>query len=62
MLYLTRGPQEAIRIGDEITVVVLKIKGNQVTLGIQAPREVGVGRERVEKSHENGLFGAPRPR
>lgn len=45
MLYLTRSPKEAIRIGDEITVVVLKAKGDRVTLGIEAPREVGVGRE-----------------
>ncbi len=45
MLYLTRGTQEAIRIGDDITVVVLKVKGDQVTLGIEAPKEVAVMRE-----------------
>lgn len=48
MLYLTRNAQQAIRIGDDITVVVLKIKGNQVILGIEAPKEVVVLREELQ--------------
>jgi carbon storage regulator len=47
MLILTRKPTESIRIGSEITVVVLDIKGNQVRVGIAAPRDVTVHREEV---------------
>ena len=47
MLILTRKPTESITIGSEITVVVLGIKGNQVRIGIAAPRDVTVHREEV---------------
>lgn len=47
MLILTRNLNETIVIGDEITVTVLGIKGNQVRLGINAPKEVSVHREEV---------------
>jgi carbon storage regulator CsrA len=42
MLVLTRKYQEQIRIGDNITVTILKVKGNSVRIGIDAPREVRV--------------------
>ncbi|CAJ4803874.1 Carbon storage regulator [Burkholderia pseudomallei] len=47
MLVLCRHPQETLYIGDEITVTVLGVHGNQVRLGIQAPAHVGVHREEI---------------
>ncbi|WP_445986108.1 carbon storage regulator CsrA [Burkholderia pseudomallei] len=47
MLILYRHPQETLHIGDEITVTVLGVHGNQVRLGIQAPAHVGVHREEI---------------
>ncbi len=47
MLILTRRVQEALCINDDITVTVLSVKGNQVRLGIEAPREVEVHREEI---------------
>ena len=47
MLILTRKPTESITIGSDITVVVLGVKGNQVRIGIAAPRDVTVHREEV---------------
>jgi carbon storage regulator len=47
MLVVTRKPHEAVKIGDEVTVVVLGVKGNQVRIGIQAPKNVSVHREEV---------------
>ena len=44
MLVLTRKSGEAINVGDEITVTVLEIRGNQVRLGIQAPLDVAIHR------------------
>jgi carbon storage regulator len=47
MLILTRRMGETLMIGEEITVTVLDVKGNQIRLGIQAPKEVAVHREEV---------------
>jgi carbon storage regulator len=47
MLVVTRKPHEAVIIGDDVTVVVLSVKGNQVRIGIQAPKNVSVHREEV---------------
>lgn len=47
MLILTRKVGETIKIGDNIEVTVLGVKGNQVRVGVNAPREVPVHREEV---------------
>ena len=47
MLILTRRVGETVVIGDEVTVTVLGVKGNQVRLGVNAPREVAVHREEI---------------
>ena len=47
MLLLTRRPGETIRIGSDVVVTVLGVNGQQVRLGIEAPRDVTVHREEV---------------
>ena len=47
MLVITRRQKEALVIGDDIMVVVLGVKGDEVRIGIRAPREVSVHREEV---------------
>ena len=47
MLILTRRPGESVKIGDEITVTVLAVRGNQLRLGFVAPRHIAVHREEV---------------
>ena len=47
MLILTRRVGETLRIGDDIAVTVLGVKGNQVRIGIDAPKAVDVHREEV---------------
>lgn len=47
MLILTRRVQETLMIGDDVTVTVLSIKGNQVRLGIDAPKHIEVHREEI---------------
>ena len=49
MLILTRRVTEEIRIGDDITVTILGIKGNSVRIGIEAPKDVSVDREEIYK-------------
>ena len=47
MLILTRRPGESVKIGDNITVTVLAVKGGQLRLGFTAPQDVAVHREEV---------------
>lgn len=47
MLVLTRRVGETLMIGDDVTVMVLGVKGNQVRIGINAPSEVSVHREEI---------------
>ena len=47
MLILTRRVGETLMVGDEVTVSVLGVKGNQVRIGINAPKEVNVHREEI---------------
>ncbi len=56
MLILTRRVGETLMIGDEVSVTVLGVKGNQVRIGVDAPKEVAVHREeiyaRIKKEQE----------
>lgn len=47
MLILTRRVGEAVMIGDDVTVTVLSVSGNQVRIGVDAPRDVSVHREEI---------------
>ena len=54
MLILTRKIHEAVRIGDDIEVSIIGVKGNQVRLGIKAPSDVAVHREEIyERIHKD---------
>jgi carbon storage regulator len=47
MLILTRRVGEAVKVGDEVTVTVISVRGNQIRIGIHAPKDVTVHREEI---------------
>lgn len=53
MLILTRRPNESLMVGDDVKVTVLGIKGNQVRVGISAPRHVPVHRQEIYEKIKN---------
>ena len=59
MLILTRRVGESLMIGDEVNVTVLGIRGNQVRIGVNAPKDVAVHREeiydRIQKEHTDDV-------
>ena len=60
MLILTRKVGESVLIGDGIKVSVLAVKGNQVRVGIDAPKDVSVHREEVWERLEEGKTALPK--
>ena len=66
MLVLTRRPGESIRIGADVTVTVLEVRGDQIRIGIDAPRSVKVHREEVfqeiERTNTEAVASADRAR
>jgi len=61
MLILTRRAGETVMIGNDVTITVLGVKGNQVRIGINAPKDVAVHREEIFEriqSEQSGGDGA----
>ena len=63
MLVLTRRPNQSIVIGRDVVITILEVRGDQVRVGIKAPREVTVHREEVyaEIRRENQRASGVRP-
>ena len=59
MLILTRRVGETLMIGDEVTVTVLGVKGNQVRIGVTAPKDVTVHRQEIYERIKKEETGEP---
>jgi carbon storage regulator len=60
MLILTRRVGETLMVGDDVTVTVLGVKGNQVRIGVNAPKDVAVHREEIyERIRKETEVGKP---
>ena len=57
MLILTRRVGETLVIGDDVTVTVLGVRGNQVRLGVNAPKDIAVHREEIYQRIQNEKTG-----
>ena len=55
MLILTRRINESLIIGDNVTVTILGLKGNQVRIGVDAPRDVAVHRQELAQKQESAV-------
>ena len=62
MLILTRRVNETLMIGDEVTVTVLGVKGNQVRIGVDAPKSVEVHREEIYQRIQREKNGEGQPK
>ena len=63
MLILTRRVGETVMIGNDVTVTVLGVKGNQVRVGVNAPKDIAVHREeiyeRIKREEDHGPQSGP---
>lgn len=59
MLILTRRAGETVMIGSDVTITVLGVKGNQVRIGINAPKDVAVHREEIYERIQNEKAADP---
>ena len=53
MLILTRKVGESLLIGDDVSITILNIRGNQVKIGVQAPKDVSVHREEIYQAYSS---------
>jgi carbon storage regulator len=62
MLILTRRVSESVKIGDDVSVTILGVKGRQVRLGVSAPKSIPVHREEIYQRirHEGAVYRAGR--
>lgn len=61
MLILTRRVGETVMIGDEVTITILGVKGNQVRVGINAPKHIAVHREEIYDRIQREKRGGTQP-
>ena len=60
MLCLSRKPGEVIQVADNIQIVVTRVRGNRVTLGIRAPRDVRVRRGELDSGSNDNNLAVPK--